>query len=177
LHLISQYGVAMDNVEMFSINLSGLSVNDEGFLQYIIEQIESSKVPVEKICFEVTETAGVGNLTDASEFIRTVKQTGCRFSLDDFGTGLSSYAYLKNLPVDYLKIDGAFVKDMVNNKSDYAVVKSICEIGHFMGLEVIAEYVENDEILKLLREIGVDYAQGFGIEKPHPLNELISKAD
>ena len=176
LQWISEHGVEMENVEMFSINLSGLSVNDESFLKYIIEQLELSKVPVAKICFEVTETAGVGSLTDASEFIRRLKKTGCRFSLDDFGTGLSSYAYLKNLPVDFLKIDGAFVKDMVNNKSDYAVVKSICEIGHFMGLEVIAEYVENDEILALLREIGVDFAQGFGIEKPHPLNELASKS-
>lgn len=175
LRWISRNGITMENVEMFSINLSGLSVNDEGFLKFIIEQIETSKVPVEKICFEVTETAGVGNLTDASEFIRQVKKTGCQFSLDDFGTGMSSYAYLKNLPVDFLKIDGAFVKDMVNSKSDYAVVKSICEIGHFMGLEVIAEYVENDEILALLREIGVDFAQGFGIEKPHPLDELSSK--
>jgi len=175
LRWISQHGITMENVEMFSINLSGLSVNDDSFLKFIIEQIETSKVPVEKICFEVTETAGVGNLTDASEFICQLKKTGCQFSLDDFGTGMSSYAYLKNLPVDFLKIDGAFVKDMASNKSDYAVVKSICEIGHFMGLEVIAEYVENNEILELLREIGVDYAQGFGIEKPHPLDELVSK--
>ncbi|WP_455217358.1 DUF1631 family protein [Kaarinaea lacus] len=160
------------DIEMFSINLSGRSLNDEHFMDYIIEQIEKSRVPVDKICFEVTETIGVNNLSDASEFIETVKETGCKFSLDDFGTGMSSYAYLKNLPVDYLKIDGVFVKDMENNANDYAVVKSICEIGHFMGKKVIAEFVENNQILKMLRDIGVDYGQGYGIQKPRLLSDL-----
>lgn len=160
------------DIEMFSINLSGRSLNDENFMDYIIEKIEESNVPVDKICFEVTETIGVNNLSDASVFINTVKETGCRFSLDDFGTGMSSYAYLKNLPVDYLKIDGVFVKDMENNANDYAVVKSICEIGHFMGKKVIAEFVENNQILKMLRDLGVDYGQGYGIQKPRLLSEL-----
>ena len=160
------------DIEMFSINLSGRSLNVESFMDYIIEQIEVTRVPVEKICFEVTETIGVNNLSDASEFIKTVKETGCKFSLDDFGTGMSSYAYLKNLPVDYLKIDGVFVKDMENNANDFAVVKSICEIGHFMGKKVIAEFVENNQILKMLRDIGVDYGQGYGIQKPRLLSEL-----
>ena len=161
-----------DEIDMFSINLSGRSLNDDSFLEYILDQIEQTEVPVDRVCFEVTETAGVDNLSDASEFIKEIKETGCKFSLDDFGTGMSSYAYLKNLPVDYLKIDGAFVKDMVNNPSDFAVVKSICEIGHFMGKKVIAEFVENDEIWNMLKELGVDYGQGYGIEKPRLLKDL-----
>jgi diguanylate cyclase (GGDEF)-like protein len=164
-----------DRIDMFSINLSGRSLNDESFLGFLLEQIKNSGVPVNKITFEVTETTGVANISDAVDFIGTVKETGCLFSLDDFGTGMSSYAYLKNLPVDYLKIDGAFVKDMVNNPSDYAVAKSICEIGHFMGKKVIAEFVENDEILAMLKELGVDYAQGYGIEKPCMLTDLVKE--
>ncbi|NOX75749.1 MAG: DUF1631 family protein [Gammaproteobacteria bacterium] len=163
----------VDSIDMFSINLSGRSLNDESFLVFLLEHIHASGVPVEKITFEVTETAGVANLSDAVGFIEAVKETGCLFALDDFGTGMSSYAYLKNLPVDYLKIDGAFVKDMASTPSDYAVVKSICEIGHFMGKKVIAEFVENDEILALLKELGVDYAQGYGIEKPRRLEDLV----
>ena len=102
-----------------------------------------------------------------------LKIIGVSFSLDDFGTGLSSYSYLRNLPVDYLKIDGIFVKDIKTNPSDYAVVKSINEIGHFMGKKTIAEYVEDDEVLEILREIGVDFAQGYGIEKKRPIVELL----
>jgi diguanylate cyclase (GGDEF)-like protein len=170
---IAENGEALsDEIDMFSINLSGRSLNDDSFLEYILYQIEQTGVPVDRVCFEVTETAGVDNLSDASEFIKEIKEAGCMFSLDDFGTGMSSYAYLKNLPVDYLKIDGAFVKDMANNPSDFAVVKSICEIGHFMGKKVIAEFVENDEIWDMLKELGVDYGQGYGIEKPRLLKDL-----
>jgi diguanylate cyclase (GGDEF)-like protein len=177
--IVEQHQSLSDRIDMFSINLSGRSLNDESFLAFLLEQIRVSQVPVQKITFEVTETTGVANISDAIDFINAVKETGCLFSLDDFGTGMSSYAYLKNLPVDYLKIDGAFVKDMVNNPSDYAVVKSICEIGHFMGKQVIAEFVENDEILALLKELKVDYAQGYGIEKPCHLDDLVkgSSAD
>jgi len=171
--IVEHHQSLADSIEMFSVNLSGRSLNDESFLAFLLERIRESGVPVDKISFEVTETTGVANISDAVDFIEAVKATGCSFSLDDFGTGMSSYAYLKNLPVDYLKIDGAFVKDMVNNPSDYAVVKSICEIGHFMGKKVIAEFVENDEILALLKELGVDYAQGYGIEKPRTLEDLI----
>lgn len=173
--IVENHQSLADKIDMFSINLSGRSLNDESFLGFLLEQIRESLVPVNKISFEVTETTGVANISDAVDFIGSIKDTGCLFSLDDFGTGMSSYAYLKNLPVDYLKIDGAFVKDMVNNPSDYAVVKSICEIGHFMGKKVIAEFVENDEILALLKELRVDYAQGYGIEKPCRLDELLTK--
>lgn len=152
-----------------AINLSGRSLGDEGLKDFILAEAEKHGVPMERVCFEVTETAGIGNLTDAAEFILDMKKSGCTFALDDFGSGLSSYAYLKKLPVDFLKIDGAFVKEMDRNPSDFAVVKSITEIGHFMGKQIIAEYVENDAILALLREIGVDYAQGYAIDKPRRL--------
>jgi len=163
----------LEKIGGFAINLSGRSLSDDGFQKFILEQITETGVPMERVCFEVTETAGIANLSNAAQFIIDMKRTGCHFSLDDFGSGMSSYAYLKNLPVDYLKIDGAFVKDMHNNANDYAVVKSITEIGHFMGKRIIAEYAENDIILSKLRELGVDYAQGYAIEKPHSLNDLV----
>jgi EAL domain-containing protein (putative c-di-GMP-specific phosphodiesterase class I) len=109
----------------------------------------------------------------AKQLISTLKQLGCRFALDDFGSGLSSFGYLKNLPVDYLKIDGMFVKDIVDDPIDHAMVKSINEIGQIMGMQTIAEFVENDEIKGMLRDIGVNYAQGFGISKPLPFEELL----
>ncbi|MDZ4150782.1 EAL domain-containing protein, partial [Methylicorpusculum sp.] len=122
--------------------------------------------------FEITETAAIASLSNATHFIRTLKQQGCFFSLDDFGSGLSSFAYLKNLPVDYLKIDGLFVKDIVDDKVDLAMVRSINEVGHVMDKKTIAEFVENDEILDILKQLGVDYAQGYGIGKPVPLAQL-----
>jgi len=156
----------------FSINLSGHSINDDSFLEFLLNTIKKSPVTTEKICFEVTETATISNLNYAADFINEVKKLGCKFSLDDFGTGLASYEYLQKLPVDYLKIDGIFIKDIVKNTNNYAMVKSINELGHFLGKETIAEYVENDEILGVLKEIGVDYAQGYGVEKPILLNTL-----
>lgn len=152
-----------------AINLSGSSLNEEGFATYILTLAEEMQVPMQQVCFEITETAGIANLSSASDFILSVKKSGCMFALDDFGSGLSSYAYLKNLPVDFLKIDGAFVKNMDENPYDYAVVKSITEIGHFMGKKIIAEYVEKDSVLAMLREIGVDYGQGYAIAKPFAL--------
>ena len=155
-----------------AINLSGASLNEEGLFEYIFDLVQKLNVPIDKVCFEVTETAGVTNLSNASDFILKLKQTGCMFSLDDFGCGMSSYAYLKNLPVDFLKIDGTFVKNMDENAFDYAVVKSITEVGHFMGKKIIAEHVENERILNMLREIGVDYAQGYAIAKPANLLDV-----
>jgi len=162
----------MERLHAISINLSGNSLNDDYFLDFIADLFRSTNVPTHKICFEVTETATIANLTKAADFIRQVKLMGCEFALDDFGTGLSSYEYLKSLPVDYLKIDGCFVRDMVNNAIDYAVVKSINEIGHFMGKKTIAEFVENDAIADKLREIGVDFVQGYGIERPKMLADV-----
>ena len=157
----------------FSINLSGNSLSDDTFLEFILGELAATTVSPEIICFEITETAAITNIADAIEFIRILKQTGCKFSLDDFGSGLSSYAYIQKLPVDVIKIDGMFVKNIVNNKQDQALVKSINELAHFMGMKTVAEYVENHEILEVLREIGVDLSQGFGIKKPGLLSELV----
>lgn len=155
---------------VYSINLSGQSMIDEGFLDYVIEQLNYYRIPAEQIGFEITETAAIANLSKAVRFISTLKGLGCTFSLDDFGSGMSSYGYLKNLHVDYLKIDGAFVKNMVDDKIDYAMVESINRIGHIMGIKTIAEFVENEEIYTHLGTLGVDYAQGFGMHKPELLS-------
>jgi diguanylate cyclase (GGDEF)-like protein len=157
-----------------TINLSGRSLGDEEFLEFIIRQFDETDIPAEKVCFEITETAAIANLFNATRFINALKKRGCRFALDDFGSGLSSFAYLKNLPVDYLKIDGAFVKDMVDDPIDLAMVKSINEIGQAMGKKTIAEHVENEAILEKLKlpEIGVDYAQGYGIAQPRPIEQV-----
>lgn len=162
----------VQRMEGLSINLSGTSMGDESFLEFVLGLLSSSTVPMEKICFEVTETAAVTSLTYATEFINQVKKKGCKFALDDFGTGLSSYEYIQQLPVDLLKIDGVFIRNIVNNRKDEALVRSINDLAHFMGMKTIAEYVENDQIFNLLRDIGVDKAQGFGVHKPILLDEL-----
>jgi len=152
-----------------SINLSGQSLGNEKFLQEIVDQFRLSKLPAEKFCFEITETAAILNLNNASQFIKTLKKLGCSFALDDFGSGLSSFAYLKSLPVDFVKIDGFFVKDVVTDPVDLAMVKAINDMAHAMGKQTIAEFVEDKEILEKLIALGVDYVQGFGIAQPMPL--------
>ncbi len=161
----------LEQTLLCSINLSGSSLGDKEFLDFVMRQFADSKLPPAKICFEITETAAIANLTHATRFIAALKQLGCRFALDDFGSGLSSFAYLKNLPVDYVKIDGMFVKDIVDDEISLAMVRSINEMGHVMGKQTIAEFVENDAILEKLREIGVDYAQGYGIDLPRPVGD------
>ena len=161
-----------DSIKL-SINLSAQSLNEPGFLEYVIEKIKSTGINANNICFEITETAAIANLQPARIFMTTLKEIGCKFALDDFGTGHSSFGYLKKLPVDYLKIDGVFVKEIVNDRIDLAMVKSINEIGHTMGMKTIAEFVENNEIKELLQKIGVNYAQGYGIGKPVPLEEKL----
>jgi diguanylate cyclase (GGDEF)-like protein/PAS domain S-box-containing protein len=153
----------------FAINLSGQSVGDEAFLDYILAEIEATGIAPERIFFEITETAAVGNLAKATHFIRVLKELGFRFVLDDFGSGLSSFAYLKNLQVDFLKIDGAFVRDMAGSSVQRALVESINQIGHVMGIRTIAESVEDSPTLEILRQIGVNYAQGYGLSLPEPL--------
>lgn len=160
-----------------AINLSGHSMNDSHMLEYIFDLFVKLEVPRNKVLFEVTETIAIANMEDAADFIREMRGIGCRFALDDFGSGLSSYAYLKYLPVDYVKIDGAFIRHIVTDKSDYAMVKSINEMVKFLGMKTIAEYVENDAILNCLKEIGVDYAQGYGVGKPVPLHQIIQRGD
>ena len=157
------------DLDLCSINLSGHSVGDEKFLQFVMNEVENSGVPADKICFEITETATVVNLTAATRFIGQLRKIGCRFALDDFGSGMSSFLYLKNLPVDYLKIDGGFVRDIVDDPMDFALVKSINDIGHVMGMRTIAEFVETEEVLQKLREMGVDYVQGYHVGKPQAL--------
>ena len=161
------------NISLCSINLSGNSIGDEHFMLHLTEQFESCHFSANKICFEVTETAAISNLHAASVFIDRIKSLGCSFSLDDFGSGMSSFGYLKQLNLDYLKIDGLFVKDIVVDPVDAAMVKSINEVGQIMGLKTIAEYVENDEILAVLKDIGVNFAQGYGICHPRPLDEIV----
>jgi len=157
---------------LFAINLSGTSLSDDGFLNYLERLFDEWRIPFRSICFEITETAAVANLEHVKVMIKRLKSFGCRFALDDFGTGLSSYSYLKELPVDYLKIDGSFVRNMATDPVDYAMVESINQIGHILGLETIAEWAEDQTILNQLRVLNVDYAQGYGVGEPMPLKEF-----
>ena len=141
----------------------------QDFLEFVRNKMIQYNLPPQLFCFEITETSAIANLSTASRFIRELKKMGCLFALDDFGSGLSSFGYLKNLPVDFLKIDGQFVKDIVDDPIDDAMVRSINEIGHVMGMQTIAEFVENEAILNRLKDIGVDFAQGYGVAKPEPL--------
>ena len=154
---------------IYTINLSGSSINSERFFVFLKEQLATHNISPEKICFEITETAAIANLGKAAQFISEIKELGCFFALDDFGSGMSSLAYLKNLPVDYLKIDGNFVKNIVEDPVDRATVECFNRIGEVMKIQTIAEFVENDAIMSQLKEIGVNYAQGYGIERPTPL--------
>jgi EAL domain-containing protein (putative c-di-GMP-specific phosphodiesterase class I) len=157
---------------IFSVNLSGQNLGDKLLLDFIFNEFLTTGISFNNICFEITETAAILNLSAAFDFIISLKNSGCKFSIDDFGSGLSSFDYLKKLPVDYLKIDGNFVKDITEDPVDLALVKSINEIGHVMGKQTIAEFVENQEILDELNKIGVDYAQGYHLGRPEPLSEL-----
>ena len=168
LPMIARARAAEGGDAAYIINLSGASLGDERLLDFIREEIDLCSVASDAICFEVTETAAIGNLAKAARFIGELRDLGCRFSLDDFGAGMSSFGYLKHLPVDFLKIDGSFVTDMLIDPIDGAMVESINHIGHVMEKKTIAEFVENEQILKRLREIGIDYAQGYGIERPKP---------
>ena len=156
----------------FSINLSGHSMNDDSFLDFMFENLVRYEVPRDKLIFEVTETTAVANLEDAADFIQEMRSIGCRFSLDDFGAGQSSYAYLKKLPVDFIKIDGAFIRNIASDDVDYALVKSITEMGHFLNKKIIAEYVSDADILEVVSDIGVDYVQGYHLGRPQLLEEL-----
>jgi len=153
-------------LSMCSINLSGQSLGDDKFLPFVIDQFHRSGIDGSKICFEITETAAIANFSQASRFIQALKELGCRFALDDFGTGLSSFGYLKHFPVDFLKIDGSFVKGVLHDPIDREMVRSINEIGHLTGKQTIAEWAENAEIIEVLRGLGVDYAQGYGVSQP-----------
>ena len=163
-------------VRRCAINLSGRSLNDPNLREHVEQCLERNRVPAERICFEVTETAAISNLAGAMAFMKALRSRGCLFALDDFGSGLSSFGYLKSLPVDVLKIDGAFVRDMAEDPMLRAMVRSINDIGHVMGKRTVAEFVEDDGTLEMLREMGVDYAQGFGLSVPMPLDALLEAA-
>ncbi|MDH3274221.1 MAG: EAL domain-containing protein [Gammaproteobacteria bacterium] len=168
LAMLSEFDESQLRAGMFAINLSGQSLNEKDFLRFVHTELGASTVPAKCICFEVTETAAVSHLAKAIGFMDSLKRIGCSFSLDDFGSGISSFGYLKSLPVDYLKIDGSIVKDIVTDETSAAMVTAINQVGHTMQLLTIAEFVENDSIKSCLTKIGVDYVQGYGIGRPEP---------
>ncbi len=163
-----------EKLVLCSINLSGQSLGDDKFLPFVIDQFHRSGIDATRICFEITETAAVASFSQANRFIQALKELGCKFALDDFGTGLSSFGYLKHFPVDFLKIDGSFVKEILHDPIDREMVRSINEIGHLTGKQTIAEFAENQEIIQMLRSLGVDYAQGYGVSQPTRVLKVVN---
>ncbi|MCH7536398.1 MAG: EAL domain-containing protein [Proteobacteria bacterium] len=163
-----------ERLTMCSINLSGQSLGDEKFLPFVVDQFQMSGLDATKICFEITETAAIASYAQANRFINALKDLGCMFALDDFGTGLSSFGYLKHFPVDFLKIDGSFVKEILHDPIDREMVRSINEIGHLTGKKTIAEFAENEEIITMLRGMGIDYAQGYGVSEPKRVTRAVA---
>ncbi len=159
---------------MYSINLSGATLTDDEFLDFLREQLARQNVRPQDVCFEVTETVAIANLSNAAAFMRAAREIGFQFALDDFGTGMSSFAYLKHLPLDYVKIDGAFVRDIMRNPLDREIVESIVRISRALKVQTIAEYVEDEETMSLLASLGVDYGQGYGIHKPAPIEMTVA---
>ncbi len=166
----------MENLACSSINLSTQSLGDDTFSEFLVDIFDEYQIPHNKICFEITEGMAITHIDNTQSFISKFRSLGCRFALDDFGTGFSSYAYLKDLCVDYIKIDGVFIKNLADNAVDNAMVKSICDVAKAMGIETIAEFVEDEVILQRLKEIGVDFSQGYHIHKPMKLDEQAFKA-
>lgn len=158
---------------IWTINLSGQSMNEPNLEDLILSYADKYQIPMDKFCFEITETVAVNNLKDAKNLMNSLRNKGFKFALDDFGSGLSSFAYLKNLPVDYLKIDGAFIKGIVDDPFTHAIVKAINQVSQVRGLETIAEFVENEDIIRCIKDIGINYAQGYGLGKPIPLTEQL----
>ena len=161
---------------LVSINLSGQTLSDSSFIQFTHDLLDQCSIPAENLCFEITETIAITDLSEAKRFIDSFRERGVLFSLDDFGTGLSSFSYLKELPVNYLKIDGSFVKEICVDPIAETMVSAINDVGHTMNLQTIGEFVENAAICERLREIGVDYGQGFGIAKPTPFADFLDTA-
>ena len=161
----------------FGINLSGMSLGDPAFADFVLQQLVASGAPAQSVCFEITETAAISNLARAARFIRSFRDLGCRFALDDFGTGLSSFAYLKSLPVDYVKIDGSFIRGSANDRVDHAAVDAIRRLAQAVGAKTIAESVESTESLERVRGLGIDFAQGYVIHSPEPYPELAERME
>jgi diguanylate cyclase (GGDEF)-like protein len=174
--LLGEHSAAVgEEFSRFAINLSGQSLQDESFLGFVVEQIKASSLPPGVLCFELTETATVGNLEKAQRFMRTLQDLGCQFALDDFGTGVSSLAYLKDLSVNYIKIDGSFVRDAIVNARSESMIKAIAQLAKVMCMETIAEYVETDVLRVRMADLGVDYGQGFAMGRAQPLEELLAE--
>jgi diguanylate cyclase (GGDEF)-like protein/PAS domain S-box-containing protein len=153
-------------VKLCAINLSGPTFEDDSFAEFVLQRLEDYGVSPQRICFEITETAAVSNMARAVEFMQRLRSAGCKFSLDDFGSGMASFGYLKNLPVDFIKIDGSFIRNIETDPVSYSIVRAVTDIGHQLGLQVVAEWVADDRARDLLRGLSVDYAQGFAIHKP-----------
>jgi diguanylate cyclase (GGDEF)-like protein/PAS domain S-box-containing protein len=174
--LLASRHPALEAVHTLAVNLSGQSIADPAFQRYLLELIERQPVDLSKLCFEITETAAITKLAEAGSFIQGMRRLGMRLALDDFGSGSSSFGYLKALQVDYLKIDGQFIKDVVHDPLDRAAVRCFCDVARVMGLKTVGEFVENDPILQELLDLGVDYAQGYLIHRPEPLGQLLGIA-
>ncbi len=160
---------AAEGLGLVAINLSGGTIEDESFVEHILELIRRHDVDPRRLCFEITETLAVRNLAQVSRFMGELRKAGCRISLDDFGVGMSSFGYLKNLPIDVIKIDGSFVQDLTSDPMSQAIVRAVTDIGHQRGLQVVAEWVDSEAIIRALREVGVDHAQGFALHRPEPV--------
>ena len=171
LFWLSSHIGEINTIETLSINLSGSSVGNNDIMQWIEKYLHEYEVPPQKISFEITETQAIENFEQTVAFIQHFQKRGCKFSLDDFGSGLASYGYLKELPIDHVKIDGRFIKDIATDKTDYALVKSIQTLARAMNKKTIAEFVENEAIIEKLQEIGIDYLQGYAIHKPEAVND------
>ena len=169
LSWLQENPIHRDNLELCTINISGASLSDERFLNFVTVKLEDNPICAAKLCIEITESAAIRNLEATAQFIKTLKSKGCRFALDDFGKGFSSFSYLKSLPVDILKIDGGFIRDILKSEIDKAVVASVVSIAKALNMQTVAEFVESTEVAKLLTEMNIDYAQGFSIGKPRPL--------
>ncbi|MDX1693607.1 MAG: GGDEF domain-containing phosphodiesterase, partial [Ketobacteraceae bacterium] len=170
---LSQNRSAMEYLEACHINISGRSFDHEDFTQFVLNTLANYKVPGNKLCFEITETAAISNLTDVQQFMTTLSEAGASFALADFGVGLSSFAYLKQFPVEYLKIDGSFVRHMAKDKTDRAMVRAINDIGQTLGKQLVAEFVEDQESLEWLKKMGVQYAQGFHLHRPERFEQVL----
>ncbi len=178
LSMIQNRQLKLDTDEIIAINLSGISINETDFLGYVQDEFtRNPKVSPTRICFEITETAAIGNISSAQTFITELRRLGCKFALDDFGSGLSSLAYLKNLSIDFLKIEGSFVRDMLDDPLDQVVVEAVSLIGKRANIATIAEWVENDALLEAVKAMGIDFAQGFGIHKPEIIDLPTGEAE
>ena len=166
-----------DQEIMFSVNLSGRSIGSQTFHKFLKEILQKSSINKSALCFEITETSVVENVEKSVEFINSIKRIGAKFSLDDFGIGLSSFSYLKRFPVDYLKIDGEFVRDIIENDTSFVFVRSMSEVGHSLDMKVIAEFVESDAMFGRLREANIDYIQGYYVGRPVPIESLVLDID